>query len=91
MPSDRAFGSAHNAAASWEAAAFFILDNPSAYIDSQNWFSWEQYFTALLTGKSQNTPYAYSKKRLNPVFLKGKICEQILQSLPDALRVLLQR
>ena len=68
-----------------------ILDNPSAYIDSRNWFSWEQYFTALLTGKSQNTPYAYSKKRLNPVFLKGKVCEQILQSLPDALRVLLQR
>ena len=41
-----------------------LLDSPSAFIDSAEFESWEQFFTDLLEKATRGTPLAYSKKRL---------------------------
>lgn len=46
-----------------------ILANPENQILSEKYFSWEQFFTALLIDEAKDTYLAYSKKRLNPVYL----------------------
>ena len=63
-----------------------ILDDPSAYIESLDYFSWERYFTQLLISKTKDTYMKYSKTSLNPVFLQGRICKQIVSALPGLLR-----
>ena len=39
-----------------------ILQTPSNYIDSKKYFSWERYFTELLTEKTSRTYLNYTKK-----------------------------
>lgn len=63
-----------------------ILDDPSAYIESRDYFSWERYFTQLLISRTKDTYMKYSKASLNPVYLQGRICEQIVSVLPELLR-----
>ena len=63
-----------------------ILEHPSDYIDSREYFSWERFFTALLTEKSHGTWLQYSKSKLNPVYLKGKCRDSILSVLPEEIR-----
>jgi hypothetical protein len=63
-----------------------ILENPADYIDSQEYFSWENYFTHLLVERTTDTYLKYSKTRLNPVFLQGQICDKIVAALPDLLK-----
>jgi hypothetical protein len=46
-----------------------VLDNPSAYVESRDYFSWEQFFTDYLVRNTENTPFRYSKKRINSVYL----------------------
>ena len=46
-----------------------ILQTPSDYIDSKEYFSWERYFTALLTAKTAGTYLNYTKKMLNEAYL----------------------
>ena len=46
-----------------------VLDNPAKYIESSEYFSWEQYFTSVITKATEGTPYKYSKHRLNRVYL----------------------
>ena len=43
-----------------------ILETPSEYIESQDYFSWERFFTKLLTEKTHGTYLQYSKNRINP-------------------------
>lgn len=58
-----------------------ILAAPQEYIESEEYFSWERFFTALLIEKTENSYLKYVKKKLNPVYLqekiKKKICEQM--------------
>ena len=49
-----------------------LLENPSEYVESKEYFSWERYFTSLLTEKTKNTYLAYSKRKLNEVFLNER-------------------
>ena len=60
-----------------------ILDNPSEYIHSEKFFSWEQFFAALLVERSQGTYLAYKKSRLNPSYLLEKETGRILQVFSD--------
>lgn len=55
-----------------------ILDAPSDYIDSKEYFSWERFFTALLTDRSKNTYLAYAKRRLNRGYLNSAVKTTIL-------------
>ncbi len=63
-----------------------MLADPSEYIESSEYFSWENYFTKLLTDKTSDSYLKYSKAKLNPAFLQGRVCEKIIAALPELLR-----
>jgi hypothetical protein len=60
-----------------------ILNDPAEYIDSETYFSWERYFTDLLTAQSQDTYLAYKKTSLNPNYFHEHEKQAILQTMPD--------
>ena len=55
-----------------------ILQTPSGYIDSKEYFSWEHYFTALLIEKAAGTYLNYTKKTLNEAYLRDGVKNAIL-------------
>ena len=57
-----------------------VLEHPEDFIESKDFFSWEQFFTALLTKVSDVTYLKYSNKKLNPNYLSEKIRNSILNS-----------
>ena len=58
-----------------------ILDFPYDYVDSEKFFSWERFFTAVLVDETKDTYLAYMKKRLNPAYLQDAIKEAILEKM----------
>ena len=60
-----------------------IMENPSDYIASEKWFSWERYFTALLVDRTKDGYLAYSKAKLNKNYLNEREKASIIQVLPD--------
>lgn len=60
-----------------------ILVDPSEYIDSEKYFSWEQYFTDLLIAlTSQQEPYKhYSKRFLTAFYLQQANVQKILSAM----------
>lgn len=58
-----------------------ILSDPSEYIESQECFSWERYFTKLLVEKTQDTYLSYSKKTLNKAYLNDNIRNAIFKEI----------
>ena len=63
-----------------------ILENPSDYIESQKYFSWETFFTDLLRKSTNGTYLEYSKQKLNPAYLQEKESKAILTQIPDIWR-----
>lgn len=59
-----------------------ILEEPSDYIESEKYFSWEQYFTALLTDQTLGTYLQYNKKKINPAYLNKNAADKILAQIP---------
>ena len=57
-----------------------IVDSPYEYIESQEYFSWERFFTNLLIEKTDGTYMKYQKSKLNPVYLHEKNKRMILSS-----------
>ena len=55
-----------------------ILESPSDFIDNLEYISWERYFTALLTKRTNGTYLAYDKRKLNPAYKAGSISKKIL-------------
>ena len=55
-------------------------------IESYDFMSWEQYFSRLLTEKSNGGYLQYSKKELNKTYLQPKGREQIVNRIPMELR-----
>lgn len=62
-----------------------ILENPSDYIESQEYMSWERFFTALLVDKTKDTYLKYSKSKLNDAYKNKKIQEKVLKEIPEQL------
>lgn len=62
-----------------------MLANPSDYIDSKNYFSWERFFTDFLIKLTKSSKYQYSKTRLPEIYLQPRIINQILSSLKHAI------
>ena len=50
-----------------------ILHHPEDFIESQQYFSWERFFTALLVEHTQDSYLKYNKSTLNKAYLHGKI------------------
>lgn len=57
-----------------------ILDDPQ--VDPEVFFSWERFFTRLLTDRTHGTWLQYSKGQLNPNYLTGSVREMILKQIP---------
>jgi hypothetical protein len=55
-----------------------ILGDPSSYIDSKDFFSWERFFTHLLTEITYGTWLQYAKRKLNPSYLNETVSERII-------------
>lgn len=55
-----------------------ILEHPEDFIESQKYFSWERFFTALLVEYTQNSYLKYSKSKLNESYLQGKMKQVVL-------------
>jgi len=59
-----------------------ILANPSGYIDSESYFSWEQYFTDLLIRLSQEHDYMhYNKHKLNAFYLQDENVQKMIDAM----------
>lgn len=58
-----------------------ILNSPSEYVDSQEFFSWERFFTDLLVKKSRGTYLQYNKRSLNKAYLQEKIKNKIVDNM----------
>lgn len=58
-----------------------ILNDPSAHVESREYFSWERFFTALLIEQTKDTYFRYSKKELNQAYLYENIKSQILTQM----------
>lgn len=67
-----------------------ILARPYNYVESEKYFSWEQFFTAVLQDGTKGTTYQYTKSRLNPVYLHENNKMKILAAT-HSLSVLLGR
>ena len=58
-----------------------ILNATSEYVDSQEFFSWERFFTDLLVKKSHGTYLQYNKRSLNKAYLQEKIKNKIVNTM----------
>lgn len=59
-----------------------ILQEPSGFIESSQYFSWERFFTSLLIDKTKGSYLRYNKHELNPVYLQKHEKEAIQHLLP---------
>lgn len=58
-----------------------ILSTPYDYAESEKYFSWERFFTAVLIDETKDTYLAYIKKKLNPVYLSDTAKAAILSAM----------
>ena len=62
-----------------------ILEEPSDYVESKDYMSWERFFTALLVEETKDTYLRYSKSNLNSAYKNEKIMNKILKEVPEEL------
>jgi hypothetical protein len=59
-----------------------ILSNPHEYIDSEKYFSWEQYFTQLLVSLTQGQEFMrYNKTKLASFYLQTENMRRLLTAI----------
>ena len=63
-----------------------VLASPSNYIDSAEYFSWENFFTSYLIEKTKDSYLRYSKAKLNHAYLHDSEAKAILDVLPDYIK-----
>ena len=56
-----------------------IVKNTENYVESKEFFSWEQFFTKTLIDETTDSYLKYSKKRLNQAYLNHKEKEALLK------------
>lgn len=67
------------------------LEHPEDYIDSQDYMSWEQYFTMLLIQLTKDDPLRqYQKSNLKPYYVQGAVRDRILKIMPEDLQKILK-
>ena len=58
-----------------------MIEKPFEYVDSQKYFSWEQFFTELLMEVSHDSYLQYNKRKLNEAYLMGNVKKAVLDSM----------
>ncbi len=56
-----------------------IIDHPEDFIESSEYFSWENYFTKLLVQETKDTYLRYNKSHLNKTYLNDKEAGALLK------------
>jgi hypothetical protein len=59
-----------------------ILEEPSDFIESQDYMSWERFFSALLIEKTKDTYLHYTKSSLNDAYKTKNNQNRILNEIP---------
>lgn len=62
-----------------------ILEEPSEYVESEKYMSWEKFFTTLLIERTQDSYLKYEKQKLNATYKNEKIVEKIMSEIPKGL------
>ena len=60
-----------------------MLENPSAAIESSQYFSWENFFTDYLVQNTKGTHYAYSKAHLHSFYTVHENSEKIVALIAE--------
>lgn len=60
-----------------------ILENPYDYIESEKYFSWERFFSALLMNETSGTYLHYDKASLNPSYINAREQAAIVNVMPE--------
>ena len=63
-----------------------ILKRPENFIESEEYISWERFFTQFLVDLTQRTVWQYQKRHLNPIYLHEGNAQKILALLPPTIR-----
>lgn len=58
-----------------------VLDAPYDYVESEKYFSWERFFTAVLIDETKDTYLAYIKRNPNPTYLNDAVKTTILAQM----------
>jgi hypothetical protein len=58
-----------------------ILNNPSDFIESAEYFSWENFFESYLVQSTDGTPFHYAKKEINRVYLIERNSDKIMAEI----------
>lgn len=58
-----------------------ILTAPYNYVESEKYFSWERFFTAVLIEGTKDTYLAYIKRKLNPSYLNDAVKKSVLAQM----------
>ena len=61
-----------------------ILSRPSDFIDSEKYFSWERFFTALLVDQTKDSYMSYNKSKLNDTYLHDKNRDAIMKQARES-------
>lgn len=63
-----------------------LINDPSEYIESSEYMSWEQFFTDLVIEIMKDTSHPYSKSKLDDWYLSDVNLEKFKSVIPDILR-----
>lgn len=62
------------------------LSEPYNFADSLQYISWEDFFTRTLISETQGTPFQYTKRKLNPVYMTDSALAKIAGEIPPEIR-----
>ena len=62
-----------------------IIYETYLFADSKQYMSWEEYYTSILTELTKNTPFAYTKRKLNPAWINEASLDKVTAIMPDQL------
>ena len=60
-----------------------VLRHPEDFIESERYYSWERFFTALLVDETKDTYLKYSKAKLNKNYLNSKEMSSVISVIEE--------
>lgn len=58
-----------------------MLENTADYVESADFFSWENFFGDYLIQNTVNTPFQYAKREINQVYLNSVNAQKIMEEI----------
>lgn len=58
-----------------------MLENTADYVESADFFSWENFFEDYLIQNTVNTPFQYAKREINQVYLNSVNAQKIMEEI----------